>query len=299
MDYTKTKKTVIFELPLADYFGKQSRRHYNNETKKMESSQDWINSIQEWEESLWDNFNSNYEYITLKESAPYYNLIDAEKYLITKGYTQAEIDLHRETLEEDQRRALADSFDSNYQYEYSKKLYKMIMDQVNEDLSDNLRHVDYKILDDITNKDFQSQKTDQEFIRIEISKADIKEYLKENYSSEKYHLEKDYIDYFHDYALDFDRKEINREYIDYYGSMGNSDGWLDCFKDYNEIETEIDKYRLDEKNKVNNLERASFEIKPQIEAIANYIDKYITKEPEKTKIARQIKALKNVVKNAA
>lgn len=298
MNYTKTKKTVIFELPLSDYFGKQSRRHYNNEIKKMESSQDWINSIQDWEEGLWDNFNSNYEYITLADSGKYYDLIDAEKYLITKGYTQAEINLFRDTLEEDQRRALADAFDSNYQHEYSQKLYKMIMDQVNEDFDNNLRRVDYKILDDLTDKDFQSKKTDQEYIRIEFSKADIREYLKENYPSEKYHLEKDYIDYFHDYALDFDRKEINREYIDYYGSIGSSDGWLDCFKNYNEIETEIDKYRLDEKNKIDNLERASLEIKPQIEAIANYVDKYITKEPEKTKINRQIKALKNVVKSA-
>lgn len=298
MNYTKTAKNVIFELPLSDYFGKESRRYYNNESKKMESSQDWINSIQDWEESLFDNFESFYSYIDLDTQGQYYDLIDAEKYLISKGYKPEEINLFRDTLESDQRRALADSRDSSYQYEYSQKLYKMIMEQVKEDFDDNLSSISYKILDDITEKDWQANNTDQEYIRIEISKADIKAWLKENYQSEKYHLKSDYIDFFHDYALDFDRKEINREYIDRYGTLGDSDGWLDCFKNYNEIETEIDNYRKDEAEKIDNAERASLELKAGLNEIDRYAAKYFTKEETKQKIARQVTALKSVIKNA-
>ena len=33
---------------------------------------------------------------------------------------------------------------------------------------------------------------------------------------------------------------INYEYIDYYGTLGDSDEWLEYFKDYNEIEDEIE-----------------------------------------------------------
>ena len=264
----------------------------------MESIQDWINSIQDWEESVFDNFESYYSYIDLKNNGQYYNLEDAEKYLIDKGYTQEEIDKFRDTLESDQRRGLADAKDSSYQYEYGQKLYKMIMEQVNEDFDDNLSSINYKILDDITDKDFQSSKTDQEYIRIEISKADIKAWLKENYPEEKYYLEPDYIDFFHDYALDFNRKEINQEYIDYYRTLGDSDDWLDYFKDYNEIETKINNYRKDEKDKIDNAERASLELKNNLNEIDRYAAKYFTKEETRQKIARQVTALKSVIKNA-
>jgi hypothetical protein len=70
------------------------------------------------------------------------------------------------------------------------------------------------------------------------------------------------------------------------------------FKDYNDIEAEIDAYRLDEASKIDNQERASLELKPSLEVINSYIDKYISSEPAKTKIKRQIGALKSIIKNA-
>jgi len=91
---------------------------------------------------------------------------------------------------------------------------------------------------------------------------------------------------------------INTEYIDYYGSLGSFDNWLDCFKDYNEIESTITKYRQDEKDKINNFESLLINNLPSITSINNYIDTYINQEPQKTKLKRQVNALKSLLKNA-
>lgn len=292
MNYTTTKSTVIFKLPLADFFGKFYR------TRNGERQEYSINSIQDWEEDSWYNFDSFSPYMDLETDGQYYNLIDAEKWLIEKGYTQAEIDLFRKTLESDELRALADAKDSSYQYEYSKELYKKIQEDIDELLADNLS-MPYKLLDNITDEDFKRDKTCQEFVRFEIKKADIKKWLKEEQSSEDWYKDADYIDYFCDYALDFTINETNREYIDYYGTMGDCDDWLTYFKDYNDISSAIDNYRKDEADKVNNPERASLELKQQLEDINRYAAKYFTKEETRQKIARQVTALKSVIKNAA
>lgn len=295
MNYTTTKQSVIFELPLADFFGR-GVKYRNGEQIKYS-----INSIQEWEEDCWNNFESFSPYMDLETDGRYYNLIDAEKWLIEKGYTQAEIDLFRDTLESDQLRALADAKDSSYQAEYSNELYKKIQEDADELLADNLT-MPYKLLDNITTEDFKRNKTDQEFIRFEITKDDIKKAIKENGETplvEKADYEDGtYIDIFHDYFLYFSIKETNREYIDYYGTMGNCDDWLDCFKDYNEITGEIDRYRIDEADKIDNAERASLELKEKFDDINRYSAKYFTKHETREKIARQVTALKSVIKNA-
>jgi len=303
MNYTNTKTSVIFQIPLSDYFGQTSGRRYNKETKEWTSAKYWINSIQDWEESSWDNFESFYSYIDLKDYSQYYDLIEAEKYLISRGYTQEEIDAFRSTLEADQVRALADARDASYHAEYSQKLYKMIMEQARADLDNALGSLPFRLLDDITNQDFQRNKTDQEYIRLEINKADIRDLLKKEGHLEGLTREDQnslsLIDIFQDNYLDYSRRPVDQEYIDRYGSLGDSDDWLECFQNYNEISAEIDAHRLDEAAKIDNLERAALELKPQLDAAAAYIDKYIKKEPAKTKINRQIGALKSVIKNAA
>jgi hypothetical protein len=92
--------------------------------------------------------------------------------------------------------------------------------------------------------------------------------------------------------------------INYIKRFNDSNKFIDYIQDqaeqilYTLQEDEAERLK-DEAAKVNNFERASLELKPKIEALTSYIDKYITKEPEKTKIIRQIKALKSVIKNAA
>ncbi len=216
-----------------------------------------------------------------------------------KGYTAEEIDLFKEQLEDDIERAKADAFDDNYRKQWFEKYLKLTQEHIIDDLDDALDGIDYKLIDQLDADDYFKERAEADHLKLEISKANIKQWLKDNDPENDAEKQPEsYIDYFADYALDFDQKEIDLEYVDYYGTLGDFDGWLEYFTDYNEITGLIDTYRLDEASKINNLERASLEAKPHLEAIDQYIAKYIDQEPAKTKITRQIKALKSIIKNA-
>lgn len=284
------KQSFIFKIDLDNFFGKS----FN--TGNYRDNQ--ITSIQDYEESLLDNFESFGNYIDLEEYQKYYKLEEAEEYLIKKGYKQEEIDLFRPTLESDLSRALGDAKDASYQYEYSQKVYSAIQEAIEKHLADILEGIDYRILEDLTDKGFQSSKIDQDHIKIKISREQALKLLLDNFNKEDIKTDNDIEDYLAEYMALNSASSINYEYIDYYGTLGDSNEWLEYFKDYNEIEDEIDNYRKDEADKLNNIERASLELKPAIENISNYIDSYIKIEPAKTKIKRQINALKSVIKNA-
>lgn len=331
MNYQEKKDKVIFELTLSGYLGKKdsyitskiftdddfkNSDHpfgvyadgYGWKTKQEAKEQGLLNKVirkrngyelidnlQDKEEELWESYNSFYKYISddqIDEAKD-----EAIEYLKSKGFTDDEIESHAETLETDLRRALADAYDSNYQNEWFKKYRKMTQKNIHESIAEVFDGA-YKLLDDIADDDYFKERADADHLRFEISKKEIKDWLKKNYPDDA--KQKDYIDLFVEHCLDYiEAKEINIEYVDYYGTMGSTDGWIDYFKDYNDIESEIKDFRKDEQDKINNLERASLELKPQIEAISKYVNKYITQEPAKTKITRQIGALKSIIKNAS
>ena len=331
MNYQEKKDKVIFELTLSGYLGKKdsymtskiftdddfkNSDHasgvyadgYGWKTKQQAKEQGLLNKVirkkngyklidnlQSKDEKLFESYNSFYEYISddnIDEAKE-----EAIKYLKREGFTDEEIESHAETLKTDLRRALADAYDSNYQDEWFTKYRKMTQENIDESIADQFDGA-YKLLDDITDADYFRERAESKFLRLEISKKEIKDWLKKNYPDDA--KQEDYIDLFVENCLNYiDAKEINIEYIDHYRSMGSTDGWIDYFKDYNDIESEIKDFRKDEQEKVNNLERASLELKPKFEAISKYVNKYITKEPAKTKITRQIGALKSIMKNAS
>lgn len=330
MNYQEKKNKVIFELTLSGYLGKtdsyitskiftdddfKNSDHaslvyydgYGWRTKQQAKEQGLLNKVirkkngyelidnlQSKEEELFESHNSFYEYISddnINEAKD-----EAIKYLKSEGFTDEEIESHAETFKTDLRRALADAYDSNYQDEWFKKYREITQDSIINSITDQFNGA-FTLLDDITDADYFRERAESKFLRLEISKKEIKEWLKKNYPNDA--KQKDYIDLFIANCLDYiDAKEINIDHVDYYGTIGDTDGWLDYFKDSNEIESDIENFRKDEQEKIDNLERASLELKPKLEAISKYINQYITKEPAKTKITRQIGALKSIIKNA-
>lgn len=280
MNYTTKKTSVIFELELSSFFGKGNT--YNCQTR--ERKEYWLNNKQDFEEDFFDNFDFYSEKFPIEDG----DIDKANNYIKSKvNATKKELNLFSGDIIEGIERAKNDAFNSNYQSEWLKRYFI----EVDKDIESELKELDinYKQLDDLETIDY-----DKEFISIEIKKSDIKAYLKTN----NIEIDEDYIDIFHDYALDINFKPTSKEHIDYYGTLGSTDNWLDCFKDYEEITTEIKAHRKDEANKVNNAKRASQELADSLTVIDNYINDYITAEPAKTKITRQINALKSVIKNA-
>lgn len=341
MNYTNKKQSVIFELPLAGYLGDRPTykteniytpeefknagayngrvyhdRHgwkseeeakaqgfYNKPIRVRNGSQS-ITTLQEKEENLLDSFDSFWEYVEVEPD----DIKEAREYLIGKGYTPEELDQFADELKTDIHRAKADAYNQNHQDEWFKKYRKLTQEKIIDDLSDALSGIDYKLIDQLDADDYFKTRAEANHLRLEIKKADIKKWLKDNnyYIKEAGSNYVDDADYFAEMALDFNRKEIDLEQVDYYGTLGSYDGWLEYFFDYEETAGTIDSYRLDETSKINNLERASLEAKPHLEAIESYINKYISPRDTSdqqyieanTKIIRQIKALKSIIKNA-
>jgi len=287
----EANKSVVFELPLYDYLGKGSR--YNWTTKQSESYP--LNSLQDYEENFFDNFQDDYfGYITddqVNDCLP-----EATAYLTAKGYTQAEIDLFSDELISSIKQAMSDAWRSSYEGEWLKKFYAKTQEQIDKDLADALPNTPYKLLDYITQQDYFSTRFESYHLRLEINQSDITTWLGDHDLGE-YIEDKDFVDYFIDNALDYDRSPINTEYIDPYGTLGNTDDWLDCFNDSQEVSNQIDSYRKAEANRLNNYELAALNLKPHLEAIRNYTATYLPNEPKATKIKRQIKALESIIKN--
>jgi len=293
MNYNTKKTKVIFDLTLAGFLGKIDIFKYNEETKRREKiGTKSIESVQEKEEELFDSFDP----YNLDMEPEDNEKEEAKRYLLSKGYSAEELEEFKDTLITDIQRAKNDAFNSNYQSEFLKKYLQMTQGNIKQAVDDCILidgiDVNYKFIDKLDNPDFDKE---QKFLRLEIEKQLIKDLLKK----EGQEITKNYIDDFVEYFfVNLSAKEINIEYVDYYGSMGHYSDWLEYFEDYNEIETEIDNHRKEEAEKRNNFERASLELKPTFEKIEKYIDKYIDKEEPKQKIKRQIGALKGVIKNA-
>lgn len=298
MNYEAKKDSVIFDIPLHDYFG--VKKVYNQETKCHDEHP--INSIQSCEEDLFLNFESFGLHIS-SDQIEDDDKQEAIKYLISKKYTKEEIDSFSGTLESDLLRAYGDAKDDSYQAQWMKEYMRLTQDQIWRDLAEALdnkdeihKDIEYKLLDNLEDKDFRRNKNEQEYLRLSFLKKDIIQWLKENYPDEEWHKDKDYIDYFHDYALDYTRKPIDTEYIDRYGSLGDCSDWFDYFKEQNEIGSEIDEYRKDEKDKVNNVKRLLDFTIPKTDEIKKYTEKYMKNEGIKKITIRQTNALTSAIK---
>lgn len=91
--------------------------------------------------------------------------------------------------------------------------------------------------------------------------------------------------------------------IEYVKRFNNGNKFIDFMEDQaeqilDELQTAEDERLKDEADKIDNAERASLELKAGLNEIDRYAAKYFTKEETRQKIARQVTALKSVIKNA-
>lgn len=289
MDYTIDNDNVIFKLVLSDYFGKGTR--YNHKTN--EHTRYWINSLADYEQDCFDNFESFRQYIQPESE----HLDQARAYLSAKGYTELELDLFGDDIAQSVRIALSDAKDCSYQNAWLDRFRRLTQERIEKDLANALDGYEYKLIDSLDADDYCKERFEADHLRLVIASSEIDRWLKDNGYQD---LSENYsnADYFAEYALDYDRKPIDIEHIDPYNQLGSTDDWLEYFETYQDVTGAIDNYRIDEASKTNNFERASSELKGQIDGITSYIDQYIDKEPQKTKIKRQIEALKSVIKNS-
>jgi hypothetical protein len=278
-------KKVVIKIALSDFFDYYKKITKDGKTITPETLQD----LEEY--FFLNNYGDNYDYITAKqidEAKP-----EAINYLLTlpEKYTKKEIAIFDDILTGDIRQALSEAYNQSYQDEYLAKYRKLLQEYIDEDLEDCFKDkVNYKLLDRIDDKDFDFE---AKSLCLEVNLADIRRVMAEDdYNDDEV------IESFLDYHYYNSSKSFDPKFVDYYGTLGNMDDWMLYFKDYNEIEHTINIHRINEAGKIDNLEAAALNLKPEIDSIADYIDTYIKKEPARTKITRQIEALKSIIKNA-
>jgi len=300
MNYIIKQKSVIFEIPLSDYLGKRYFRRFDPETKKYgEQQEKRIESLQEYEEKLSDNFQGFWKWAKYALEKEYINRQEAINHLksLPEKYTDEEISLFSEELDNSIIRAAEDAMIQSYQDEWFAKFRRLTQERIDSDLSDALDGVSYKLLDRVDDKYYFTDRAESNHLRLEISKAEIKKWITENNASaaEEYKTAEDMAAYFADYVLNYDRKPIDTDHIDYYGTMGDYNEWLNCFKDYEEVSGRIDDHRKVEAAKIDNYNALLEYYAGQIKPLKDYLNKYHNDIEFKKSINRNLDSVTAII----
>jgi hypothetical protein len=294
MNYTIKQKSVIFELPLSDYLSKRYFRKFNPETKtRGEQQEKWIKSLQEYEEDLFERISDFWQEAKDALEKEYINRQEAIDYLKTlpEKYTDKEIALFSEDLDNSIIRAAENARNQSCQDEWLTKFRRLTQERIDADLSDALDGIKYNLIDRINDKDYFNTRAEADHLRLEISKAEIKKWLANNVTD----TDANNIGYFADYALDFDRKPIDIDYIDHYSTMGDYDEWLSLFKHYKEVAGQIDDYRKTEAAKINNYSALLEFYAGQVKPLKDYLNKYHKDIEFKKSINRNLDSVKAII----
>lgn len=191
---------------------------------------------------------------------------DAVKYLVSAGYKKQDINLFNDDLVLEIQRAMNTAHKDNCTIICLEHFTRRLIKNIEEALG-------------YTNEEPIEILSNEEFIEVKLDKAKVIKYLKENISgSLKYFLDK------LGFLISKKAKRVNIILTD---DCPLFDDWLDYFKESNTLEDKL--------NRVNDYELMAYEVKPSLDYISNYLEKYITNKEKKAKIARQIKALKSVI----
>jgi hypothetical protein len=288
MKTQKKQNSFILEVYLSGYLGQVY--------SIKDQSRSNITSLQEKEESNFDYFCAS-DIVSASDIENYKDEAIAYLKTLPGKYTLEEIN-NAGSLDDDIKRALSDAYNNNYQAEWLEKYFKMTQAKIDQELSEALEGISYKLLDDLTDHDFKANRGDQEFLRLEITEGEADKLIMINgLVLEDYYNKQEAIqEYIND---NLSAKEIDISYVDYYGSMGGFDYFLDYFQDYQETSANIDNHRAKELAKINNFKLLAENIAPEVSKIEEYLKSYINQDPEAQKIKRQLNCLKSVITTIA
>lgn len=274
--YKKKKDDIIFDLSLSRYL--MSYRSGSNDNKTVTTCE----TLQDVEYWLFENFESHAPYID-KDSLQYIDEEKAIKYLVKNGFTKKEIKEHNETLEDDLLRAISDAKDSSFQYEWITEYKSQLEEQIEKDLPEEAT-----LLTSLQNP----KAWELESVKVSVSYKDIMEALGDVTDlTEDEKMEQ----YFDDYLI-ADCKELNTEFIDYYGTIGDYDNWLEPFTEMNQIEEEMKEtreYKADQKINPDTLKKDIADI---IDKATARLDTYKASDALKNNINRNLKSIKKITK---
>jgi hypothetical protein len=175
---------------------------------------------------------------------------EVKQYLLSKlKISEKELNQYNEQIEDDIITSCAYAYESSYLYELFKYFISHAQDKVKEIADDLFPNIKYKIAYySSEDKSLHSEaKYNTDEIRIYVSKnnATIKFLNNELNNFELWEIKDDFsasLDEYFQSNISYSYYKINLEYFDRYTARGDYDDYLECFKDYNEVEYAIKQY---------------------------------------------------------
>ena len=222
-----------FEIPLSDFTTTDGKRN------KLASMQE----VSEWVFDFAFNQDGGAYDISIEDCC--YDIADAYTYISKEtGVPVHELRAkYKEQVERDFRQSLADSFRASYEYEWEKRFYSLMQENIKNALGSlyDSAYFVYKDKDKVhkipVSADYSKLGYCDEarVIRIYATKEQMADFLRCKYNQYSWG---EYVD---EVLENIYPKNVDTEYVDYYGTLGDSDEWFLYFKDYEEVSLQVKK----------------------------------------------------------
>lgn len=301
---------IFWNIPLETFINwKYNTRRQNGSPEKS-----YFETLQQIEEDAFDNweiYDQEHEIDDddMKQATEYIKKQVKKELVSQSKYT---LDDYQDEIRSDIHRAKSDAYAGNYQNEFLEEYWKLIYDAITKTAGE-IGKKGGEIL--ITNgkeeadlsRDIKPEFWEANMVKIETTLEELAKFYDLEDLPEYLNIKDDpqgVADYImENTSIDDDIYKISdnqRENIDYYGCLGNTDGWFnDYFKEYEETSHQIKKDIEEDKAKIDDKIFLSQEIGKKTADIRQLLAEYSTDKDYNSQILRQIGSIEATIKKTA
>ncbi len=304
-----TNSPIFWNIPLETFFNWQhTTRSINGSSAKS-----YFETLQEISEDAFENWNlydqeHEIDDDDIKQATEYIKSQVKKELSSQSKYT---LDDYQDEIRGDIHRAKSDAYAGNYQDEFLKAFWKLAHDVIIK-TAQEIGKKGGKII--ITNgkdsadlsRDIKPEFWEATEVKIETTPEIIAHLANNSFycpDPANFSNDQDYADELIETGdIDDDIYKISdnqREYIDHYGTLGDTSDWMDYFKDYEETSYQIKKDIEEDKAKIDDKKHLSQEIGKNTANIRQLLAEYSTDKEYNGQILRQIGSIEATTKKTA
>lgn len=305
-----TNSPIFWNIPLLTFFNWQhTTRSINGSSAKS-----YFETLQEIQEDAFENWNlydqeHEIDDDDIKQASEYIKSQVKKELSSQSKYT---LDDYQDEIKSDIHRAKSDAYAGNYQDEFLKAFWKLAHDAIIKTAQEIGKKGGQIIITNGKDSADLSRDIKPEFweateVKIETTPEEMEKFYNLDDLPEYLQKKDDWqgiADYIigEDWLNDDDIYKISdnqREYIDHYGTLGDTSDWMDYFKDYEETSYQIKKDIEEDKAKIDDKKHLSQEIGKNTANIRQLLAEYSTDKEYNGQILRQIGSIEAIIKKTA
>lgn len=301
---------IFWNIPLETFINWE----YRTRSQNGSPAKSYFVTLQQIQEDAFDNwslYDQDHEIDDddMKQATDYIKQQVKKELASQSKYT---LDDYQDEIRSDIHRAKSDAYAGNYQNEFLKEYWKLIHDAITKTAGE-IGKKGGEIL--ITNgkdeadlsRDIKPEFWEATTVKIETTPEELAKFYDLDDLPEYLNMKDDpqgVADYImENSSIDDDIYKISdnqREYIDRYGCLGNTDGWFnDYFKEYEETSHQIKKDIEEDKAKIDDNIFLSQEIGKKTADIRRLLAEYSTDKDYNAQILRQIGSIEAIANKTA